>query len=161
MKLIPYLVYLLLIAMHEVIWRDVTAIHGVTINLAAFLVLAVALYKSELTVVWFGFFAGLILAAGMPDRLGWHALALSAVAFTAFHVRERINLKSPFAKFLLMLGGLFLHNVLVVLINQSGGFLYLVWHSALTGAVYTSILTLLFFAFKDGYVTVRKIRDIF
>jgi len=161
MRLLPYILYLLLIAMHEVIWRDVTAVYGATINLPAFLVLAVALYKSELTTSWFGFIAGLMLAAGMPDRFGWHALVMAVVGLTVFHVRERVNVESLWTKCLLMFSGILLHNLLVILINQPGGFLHLLWYSALTGAVYTSVLAFMFFLVKDGQVTAEKIKSIF
>jgi hypothetical protein len=46
-RLIPYLLYLLLVGLHQVILKDVTMIYNATINLPAFLVLAIAIYKSE------------------------------------------------------------------------------------------------------------------
>ncbi|HUV30997.1 MAG TPA: rod shape-determining protein MreD [Acidobacteriota bacterium] len=161
MRLIPYILYLFVLGMHEVIWRDVTSIFGVSINLAAFLVMAVTLYKSDVISVWFGFAAGLVLAAGLPQSFGWHALALALVAQVAYTVRARLNLDSLFAKLLLMFCGILLHNVLVLLIDQAGGFPYLLFANALTGAVYTSILAMLFFAFKEGLVTYQKLKAIF
>jgi len=64
MTIIPYLIYLLLVALHVVILKDVTTIYTVPLNLSAFLVLAVTLYKDDMTAIWFGFFAGLVMAAG-------------------------------------------------------------------------------------------------
>ena len=54
-RYIPFVLYLLLIAMHEVIWRDFTVLYLIAINVPAMLVVIVAIYKSELTAAWFGF----------------------------------------------------------------------------------------------------------
>jgi len=161
MKAIPYVFYLALIAMHQVIWRDVTSIFGVTINLTAFLVIAVALYKTETIAAWFGFGAGLLLAAGRPDVIGWHALILAFLGLTAFHVRERLNLDSLYAKMLLVASGVLLHNILETLVDQTQGLLYLLWSSAIPGALYTCILALLFFSIKEGHITIQKLKAIF
>ena len=161
MRVIPYFLYLLLIALHQVILSDVTSVYGVTINLAAFLVLAVAVYKTEVAATWFGFAAGVTVAAGLPLQMGWHALVLVVLGMAAFHVRERLNLDSLYAKLLLMFGGILLHNVFVILINQADGFLFLLWSSALPGAAYTCLVALVYFAFKDGLITYQKLETIF
>ena len=161
MRLIPYILYLLLIALHQVILADVTSVYGATINLAAFLVLAVAVYKTEVAVAWFGFAAGIMLAAGLPLQMGWHALVLVVLGMAAFHVRERLNLDSLYAKLLLMFVGILLHNVLVILISQANGFLYLLWSSALPGAIYTSLVAMVYFAFKEGLITYQRLKTIF
>jgi len=161
MRTIPYLLYLLLIAFYVVILRDLVSIWGVSINLPAFIAIAVALYKSELTALWFGFVAGVVLAAGTPTAMGWHALSLSIIAVMIYHARARLNLESLKAKFLLMFGGVLLHNILVVVIGQADGFGYLVWTAALPGAAYTAVAGGLFFAFKERRITYRKLRAIF
>ena len=63
-RFIPFVLYLLLIAMYEVIWRDFTALYMIAINVPALLVVIVSIYKSELTAAWFGFLAGMVLSAG-------------------------------------------------------------------------------------------------
>jgi len=93
-RIIAYILYLLLIGMHMVIWKDVTSIFDVVINLPACLVLLVALYKDEVPVTWFGFLAGLVAAAGMPMHIGWYALLMAALALAASFVKERLNLDS-------------------------------------------------------------------
>lgn len=161
MKTIPYILYLLLIGSHQVIWRDVTSVWGVSINLAGLMVLTTALYKSELATLWFGFFAGLVMAAGMPSNMGWHALTLAALGVTACHVRERLNMDSLWAKLLLVVAGIFLHNVAVILITQASGFLYLLWATAIPDTIYSGLLVWVFFMVKEGHVTMKKIRTIF
>ena len=161
MRVIAYILYLLLIGMHVVIWRDVTSVWGVVINLPACLVLLVALYKEEVPVTWFGFLAGLVAAAGTPDRAGWYALLMAVLALAACFVRERLNLDSLKAKLLLVLGGVFVHNVAGLIISGTDGFFLLLATSALTGAVYTTLIAWLFFLFKEGKLTVEKVKSIF
>ena len=161
MRLIAYFLYLLLIGLHLVVIRDVTSILGVVINLPAALVLLFALYKDEVPVTWFGFAAGLVAAAGLPDLMGWYALIMAVLALAACFVRERLNLDSLKAKLLLVLGGVFVHNLVGLIISKTDGFLVLVATSALAGAVYTTLIAWLFFLFKEGKLTVAKIKAIF
>ncbi|MCP4684635.1 MAG: hypothetical protein GY867_04215 [bacterium] len=161
MNIIAYILYLLLIGMHAVIWKDVTSIFDVVINLPACLVLLVALYKDEVPVTWFGFLAGLVAAAGAPDRMGWYALLMAVLALAGCFVRERLNLDSLKAKLLLVLGGVFVHNVGSLIISGTDGLFILLGTSALTGAVYTTLIAWLFFLFKEGKLTVEKLKSIF
>jgi len=161
MRIIPYLLYLLLVAFHEVIFRDLTAIYGVTINLPAFLILAVALYKPELTVVWFGFAVGLVTSAGVPSVVGWFGLLGAAVGAVAFHVRERLNLESLASKLLLMSLGILLYSILETTISRPDGFWYILGTQVLPGTVYTTVMAWVFFLFCEGRLTAKKIRAMF
>ena len=160
-RLIPYLLYLLLVGLHQVILRDVTLIYNAAINLPAILVLAVAIHKSEISALWFAFLVGVVMAAGMPSAIGWHALILSALALAAFHFRQRLNLDSMYSRVLLVSGGVLVHNILSLLVNQPDAFIYQLWSNALLGAVYTSLIVWVFFLFKDGKITFQKFKEIF
>lgn len=160
-RVTPFILYLVLIAMHEVILREATAISTARIDLPGLLVLVVAMYKPELVSTWFGFAAGLVMAAGNPDLFGWHALTMAALGLAAFHVRERLNLESLYAKLVLIAGGILVHNTLSLLIIGGAGFLYLFRASALTGAVYTTVVAWVFFLFKEKKITYQKVRAIF
>ncbi len=161
MRAIPYLLYLLLIALHQVVFKDVTGIVTASLNLTALLVLAVALYKTELVAMWFGFAAGLVMAAGAPSLVGWQAIFLGAIGLAAFHIKERLNLDSLTAKLLLVFGGVLAHNILTLILGGADGFLFLLWSAALAGAVYTTLIGLVFFLFKEGRVTYARIRELF
>lgn len=161
MRAVPYILYLLLIAMHQVIWRDVTSIFGVTINLAALIVVLVALYKTEMIAVWFGFLAGVVMAVGNPVMIGWHGFALVALGLAAFHVSERLNLESLYARLLLVSSIVSIHSLLKLLINQTDGLFYLFWTSVIPGTVYTTVLALLFFAVKERKITVQRLKAFF
>jgi len=161
MRIIPYILYLLLLGLFEVIGREAVGISGVTINLAAFMVMAVSLYKTETVAAWFGFACGLVLAAPTPELMGWHALVLSGLAFVAYNVKERLNLESLYSKLLWIFGGVLMHSTVSLLISGGESFLFRLISYGLSGAVYTTVLALLFFLFKEGVITVKKIRSIF
>lgn len=162
-KVIPFLLYLWLIGMHRVFLADVTSIYQVSINLTAFIVLGVALYKSEIVASWFGFSAGIVGYAGLPqpDLLGWHALALAAIGLVAFHVRERLNLDSPHSRLLVVFGGVITHNIMVAILCNPDSFVFLLLSRALPGAVYTTIIAWIFFLFKDRKITAQRLKSIF
>jgi len=160
-RAIPYLIYLFCVAMWVVIWRDVTSIFGVTVNVPALFVLGVALYKEEMTTVWFGFLVGLVMGAAMPAKLGWLAISTAALALAGYHVKERINMDSMWAKVSMVAGGVLIHNIVILLVVQPAGFLTLLWSSALPGTVYTTLVGWLFLLVKEGVVTWKKIKAIF
>jgi hypothetical protein len=161
MRIIPFILYLLLIAFHQEILKDVTAIYTASINLTALIVLLVAIYKDDLIASWFGFFAGLVAAAVLPWLLGWFALVTAALALGACYFRERLNLDSLRAKYLLVLGGVLIHNVAGLIILRVDSFFTLLWASALLGAVYTSIIGWIFFLVKEGRITPAKVKALF
>lgn len=161
MTLLPYLLYLFLIGLYRVVLLDLTTIAGVSVNLAALVVLLVTLYKSELTSMWFGFAVGLALGVADPQRMGWHALAMALLALAAFQLRTRLNLESLWARVLLLLGGVFLHNVLILVIAWNSGLIGRLFDWALPGAVYTTVMGWLFFLLKDRRITMRRLRTLF
>jgi rod shape-determining protein MreD len=161
MRIIPYIIYLLIVALHQVALKDITALWGAPLNMTALIVLAVALYKSEVTAGWFGFFAGLVMAAGTPALMGWHALILAAVGLAGYQFRERLNLESFASRVLFIFGGVLSHNVVVLIVNGSDALFYRLWANALPGAVYTTIAGVVFLLFKDGVITYKKFKSIF
>jgi cell shape-determining protein MreD len=162
MAIIPYLLYLLLIAFDAVILKDAISIKVATINMPVLVVLIVSLYKDDVTAVWFGFFAGLVAASGgPPSQLGWQALIMAAFAAVGSLVRERLNLDSLRARLLVILIGVLLHNLINLALSRSDGWLVFVFSYALAGAVYTTILAWLFFLGKEGRLTAEKIKTIF
>jgi rod shape-determining protein MreD len=160
-RVIPFILYLLMIGLHQTITKDVTAIYSTAVNLSGLLVLLVAVYKPELVAVWFGFAAGLVVAAEEPGMLGWQALALTAIGLAAFHVRERLNLESLYAKLILILAGVLLHNIAIILLRGGEGFFFLLLVSAFPGAVYTMVIAWIFFLVKEKKITLQKVKAIF
>ncbi len=162
MKLIPYILYLLLVAFYEVILRDLTSIYGVALGLPVLLVLAVAVYKSELSAIWFGFAVGLVTAAtSRPELSGWYALATAGLGSAAFHLRERLNLESLASKLLLVFGGALVYNVVMTVINRPDGFFFTLGTSVIPGALYTTVVAWVFFQFSEGRMTPQKMKAMF
>lgn len=161
MKIIPYLLYLLLLGGHQVITREPTMILGAPINLTAFVVLAVALYKPEVVALWFGFAAGLVVAAVEPDMMGYYAVATAVLGVVCFHVKKRLNLDSFYSKLVLVFAGVLVHNGLTMLILQPQGLLPQFWSSVFLSAVYTTVVSIVFFLLKEGIVTKDKVKTIF
>jgi rod shape-determining protein MreD len=160
-RVVPYILYALLIAAWQVIFKDLTSIFGAAINLSAMVVLLVALFKSEVAAAWFGFVVGLVLAVGAPSIMGWHALFLALLGIVGYQVRERLNLEASYSKELFVLGGVLVHNIFLVLIETSTGVFHLIWSQALTGAVYTAVIAWLFFTIKEGRITRERVRSVF
>jgi rod shape-determining protein MreD len=161
MKLLPYLLYLLIIAMHEVIWRELTAFYFVALNLPAMVVVIVAIYKSETTAAWFGFLAGVVIAAARPGTMGWQALFLAALAVAVYHIREKLNLESIYSKLLLIVGAVFVHNIASILINGTDRFFYMIWMYCLPSTAYTTVVAWVFFLFKERQITAEKLKSVF
>ena len=161
MKFIPYALYLWLIGFHDVIGRDVTSIYGCSINVAALLVLLVAYHKSEVAAAWFGLMVGLIVSAGRPELLGWTSLLFAFGGVVAYHVKDKLNLDSMYARVLLILGGVLLINVLQYFQFGENSFWLSLLTQILPGTFYTMIIGWLFFLIKDGHFTYQKIKSIF
>ena len=161
MRIIPYLIYLLIVAFYEVTLIDLTAVWGVTFDLPAIFVLGVALYKSEGTALWFGFAVGLVSGAATPTLMGWHGLITALLGLTAFHFRERLNLDSLWSKLLLVIAGTLVYNVMMAAVDGLDGYFRQLWTVILPGTVYTAIVAWIFFLFKEKRVTIQKIKALF
>ncbi|MFQ5498156.1 MAG: rod shape-determining protein MreD [Candidatus Zixiibacteriota bacterium] len=160
-KLIPYALYLYLVALHVVILEETTAIFSIAFNLPVLLVMIIALYKSETAAAWFGFGVGLVLGAAVPSTMGWHALALAAIAFAAFNLRERLNIESVYARLLIVVTGTLLHNLLTVGLYQTEGLFALFFTAGLGGTVYTAVIGWAVLGVKEGSLTWARIKSIF
>ena len=160
-RFIPYILYLFLIGFHQVIFKDVTQLFETSINLPVLIVILISIYKSEITSVWFGFFASLVVAATVPNLTGWLCLIMSLLALASHQMCQRLNLDSMLSRLLLIAAAIFIYNVILLIINYSDSFLYLLLMNSLLGAIYTTIVAWIFFMFKDGHVTYQKIKAIF
>ncbi|MFQ5452831.1 MAG: hypothetical protein ACE5D6_01430 [Candidatus Zixiibacteriota bacterium] len=160
-RIIPYILYFWLIAMHQVILKDVTSIFGISINLAVLIIVLATFYKSELVVCWFSFLIGLIAYTADFHIIGWQVVMMVIIGFIAFHIKEKLNLDSLYAKLLLIFGGVLFHNIISLVLSNSDQFFYLFLSKAITGAIYTTIIAWFFFLFKEGKITFQKFKSIF
>lgn len=161
MKIIPYLLYLLLLGMHVAFGREITALYGYSINLAALVILLVSYYKSEITCAWFGFLAGLVVAAGQPGIMGWSGLIFASIGVSAYHLQTKMNLESMYAKLLMILGGVLTANLLLLFLVGTDSFFVRIITVSLPEAIYTTLFGWLFILVKEGHLTFTKIKSIF
>jgi len=160
-KYIPYFIYMVLLGIFQVILRDPTTIYSAHINMAALLVLMLALYKGELAAMWFGIAAGLLIAAPTPQLLGWTALVYGLLGLVGYQVRGKLNLESLYSKLIMMLGGLIVIEIAGLLLFGTDSFWLRLPTVALSSAIYTSLVALLYFLVKEGRVTIKKIKALF
>lgn len=161
MRILPYILYLFLIAFFEVILKNLTSIYGVSINLTALIVMLVAIYKSEVISLWFGFVAGLVMAAGAVEFHVLPALITSGLGLAAFHAWRRLNFESVYSKLLVVFIGTFLHYLLLLLVEGGASFFYVVLIKALPGAIYTTVIAYFFFLIVEGRISYQKIKSLF
>ncbi len=164
MRVIPYILYLLLIACYRTLLVDLLSIGQAQISLAALIVILIALNKSCAESLWFGFAAGLVYDAPDPSRLGVHALILAIIAVTASQVKERLNLESIKSRMILVIAGLLVYSVPYTIIYPTSGsseFFRLLLQAAVPGVVYTTVVGWLFFTLQSGRLSYARIRSIF
>ena len=160
-RYLPYILYLWLIGLHQVILSDLTVILGVNINIVMLIVVIVALFKSEINTLWFSFFAGLVGYAGNVGSLGWYVLFTMIVAMCVYYIKIRMNLESMKTKVLFLIGGVLAHNIFLLILSDIDNFLIFFIKQALLGALYTMFIGWVFFLIKEENLTYKKIRSIF
>ncbi len=159
--IIPFILYLYLIALHSELTDSLIMVYWAHLNLAALLVSLVALYKSEIRAMWFGFAVGLVLSAGEAQWMGWHALILSLTAFSICRIKFRLNLASIRARLLIVVGAVLVHEVLLAFRLGGDDFYWQFLTSSLPSTVYTGLWAWLFFKIKDGQITWTRIKELF
>jgi rod shape-determining protein MreD len=164
MRLIPYIIYLLLIAFYRTNLVGYFSIGDIQIYLTALIVLLVALNKPCLTALWFAFAAGLIYDAPDPSHMGVHMLLLVAISLGVTQAKEKLNLDSIKSRLLLIISGLLVYSIPYTLIYATSGvseFFGLMLRVALPGVVYTAVLGWLYFLFQTGRLSYARLKSIF
>jgi hypothetical protein len=160
-KYLPYLIYLTIIAGHHTLTSDITSIFGASINLAGIMVILVAVFKTEMAAIWFGFAAGLVVGTGQVPDMGWHTMSLALLGMASYHVKESMNIESLYSRVAVLLCGLIAHNLFMALALNSGDFIHLTWSWAIPGAIYSSLVAWLILMIRDGSLSPRSFRSIF
>lgn len=160
-RFLPYLIYLLIIAGHETLTRDVTSIFGASINLAGIMVIMVAVFQTEMSAIWFGFVAGLVVSTGQVQVMGWYTMSLGLLGMASYHVKESMNIESLYSRLAVLLCGLIAHNLFMSLVLNPAEFFHLVWSWAIPGGIYSSLVAWLILMIRDGSLSPRSFRSIF
>lgn len=161
MKIIPYILYLFLLAFHIIISRDITVIFGAQIDLAVLMITLIALYKRETTALWFAVCAGIISGSIRLDLMPWEVLSLTIPALAVHQIGTRINLESVTSRLILMAGFLLVHQSVITLVISGSDFLTLIYRTILPGTFYTLIIGGIAFQLLDRRITWKKIKVLF
>ena len=164
MRLVPYILYLLLISLFYTNLHDLTSIGPAQIQLVALLVFLVALNKKYLEALWFSFAAGIVFDAQDPAHLGAHALVLALLSMGTSFARERFNLDSLKGRILLVMSGLLIYSVPATLLYTTSGsdeFPKSLLRVGLPSVAYTTTLAAIFFLFQSGQWSYQKIKSLF
>ncbi len=158
MRIIPYILYLYLLAFHYTILSDLISIYGATVDLAALMITIIAMYKDELTAFWFAFAAGIVAGTFRLDLMPWEILFLTGFAVLINHISRRINISAITARMIILAGFLIVHETLTILLISSESFLYLMYRYVLPSTVYSLIPGWVFFLIKDERLTWNEIK---
>lgn len=161
MKVIPYLLYLYILAIYSTILSDIISIYDVTIDLAAVMVGLIALYKSESVAVWFSLMAAFVVGIPRLELVPWEIVVLAISALIVNRASNRVNLEAVSSRLLMLAGLVLVHGTIMALLTSGGELVYMVYRMVLPGTVYSLLLGWLFFLFKDGHITWGKIKAIF
>ncbi len=161
MKVIPYILYLSLLAFFYSILSGLTIICGASIDLAVILVMLIAIYKSELTALWFAVFAGIIAGTIRLDLMPWEILILAVAALVINQVSRRMNLESIISRMIILGGFALIHGVAINLIIYSDDIIFTFYRISLTSAVYTMVIGWLIIMCLDGRITLAKFKALF
>lgn len=161
MRIIPYIFYLFLLALHLILIKDITTIYGASIDLTVLMITLVALYKSETATLWFAFCAGIIAGSIRLDLMPWEMLSLVIPALSVNQIGTRINLESVTSRLILMAGFLLIHQSIVTLVISSSDFPTLIYKAILPGTIYTLIIGGIIFQTIDGRITWKRIKTLF
>ncbi len=158
MKIIPYIIYLYLLAFHYTILSDLVSIYGVTVDLTVLMVTFVAIYKDELTAFWFAITVGIVVGTLRLDLMPWEILFLTGFAVLINHISTRVNLSSMTARLTILAAFLIVHGTLVMLLISGESFLFLMYRYVLPSTVYSLIPGWIFFLIKDDRLTWNEIK---
>jgi len=163
-RLVPYILYLYLIALYRTLLTDALAIGDVQIYLTPLIVMLVALHKEYVTSLWFGFAAGVVYDAVDPSHMGIQMIILSLMGIVTAQAKEQFNLESLKSLVFLLSIGLLVFSIPHTLIYATSGvseFGSLFLWVAIPGIVYTASIGWLFFMIKTGRISFKKIKELF
>jgi hypothetical protein len=161
LKLLPYLIYLFLISMFQILLEEPLSIGTAHLALAPLIIALVAIYKSQVVAIWFGASAAFVVNTGAPEGAAAGMIVAALIAIGANYFKSRLNLDSLPAKVAVVSAGCLLFEIArVTFISTSDVFhIYLV--DTLQSTAYTAVVAYVFFLFKDRYISYERVREVF
>ncbi len=164
LQLIPYSVYLFVIAFFRPHEHQLFSIAGVEIFVAPLIVILLALNKPVFVSLWFGVIAGLVFDSYDPSHMGVHILLLAGLGLATSIFRAQFNLESIKNRVIFISIGLLFYSIPYLLIYKTSGiteFLTGFLTVSLPGVIYSGIIGGLFFMMQSGRFSYQKIRAMF
>lgn len=161
MRVIPYILYLYLLAFHYTILSGVVAVWGVTVDLTALMVILVGLYKSETTALWFAVGAAVVSGTLRLDLMPWELFLLGSTALVVSRVSIKMNLESITSRLIILGGFLFIHQLAITLLTSPDDIVFMLYRSIVPCTLYSLIIGWFYFQFKDGRITWQKVKSLF
>lgn len=160
-RVIPYALYLALIALYEALLSEPLAVAGAQISLAGLCVLLVAVYKSENTAIWFAAAAMFLSNSGDAAAAGVMMIVAALVAMAASFFKSRLNMESLLARLAIVAVGCLILELLRTAFLSTTELLWVYLRYSAPTVAYTVVVAWLFFLFKDGYISGRAVRRLF
>ncbi len=161
LKILPYLVYLFLISMYQIILAEPLSVWGAHLAIAPMVIALVAIYKPQVVAIWFGASAAFVVNTGSPEGAAAGMIVAAFIAIGANYFKSRLNLESLPAKVAVVAAGCLLFELVrVTFLSTSDVFrIYLV--DSLPSTAYTAVAAYIFFLFKDRYISYERVREVF
>lgn len=161
MKIIPYIIYLFLLAFHYTIFSELISIYGAVVDLTVLLVALIAIYRGKTTTLWFAFAAGIVAGTTRPDLMPYEILILCSGGLIINRLCLRINLESITSRLIIIGGLLVFHAVVINLILFAGELPYMLWRSVFPDTFYSLLIVWPILLSFDGRITWSKIKALF
>jgi len=161
MKIIPYIIYLYLIAFHYTILSEIVDIYQITFDLAAVIVGLIAMYRSESVALWFALAAAVVAGSRNPELIPWEILLLGGTAVVVNQVSLRVNLESIASRLFIIGGLVFVHVLAVDLLVSRADVLFSIYRHILPTVLYSLVVLWILFLIIDKKLTWPKIKSLF
>lgn len=161
MRIIPYFLYLFLIGFYQVVLMEPLMIWGVWIALAPLMVSLVAIYKSQVTAVWFAAGAMFVVNAGDVAASSLQMIVATLVALGIGRYKDHLNLESLPARLALVVAGCFILELVRVTLVTGDGLFFTYLRYMLPSILYTGLVAVLFFLIKDDVISYQKLKRMF
>ena len=160
-RLIPFALYLALIACYQILLVEPLSLWGAHIALSSLMALLVAVYKTETVAIWFAVSAMFLTHTGDPAAAGVMMIVATVVVIAANYLKSRLNMESLMSRLTITITGCLILELLRAAFVSTTDLLFVYVRYTLPSVGYTSVVALVFFLIKDGYITSRRVREMF
>ncbi len=160
-RLIPYVLYLFLISMFQILLAEPLSIGTAHVSLAPLIIALVAIYKPQSIAIWFGASAAFVVNTGSPEGAAAGMIVAALIAIGANYFKSRLNLDSLPAKMAVVSGACLLFEVARVTFISTSEVFRIYAIESIPSTLYTAAVAYVFFLFKDRYISYDRIREVF